>query len=101
MIVTIKAMSRYSDTSKDEIKTVSTSYSTTIPLDFSREEAAEICCDIISQEFTETYGAGYKRAGQRIATLDGITESFSNDQYCFSVGGDVHLIEEKDVEIDY
>ena len=100
MIVSIKVMSRSSDLKKTAqggriIKTMSTSYSTTLPLDFDREEAWHICDNIISKLFPATNGR------YRIATLDGITESFSNNQYCFSIGGDIELIEQADVDVEY
>ena len=104
MTVNIQAMSRYSEPAKrdeDNIKTISTSYATTLPLDFTRKDAIMICRHIIFQEFKEEYESPSKYAGKRIATLDGITESFSQNQYCFCVSGDVHLVENKDFEIDF
>ena len=107
MTVSVKIMSRTSvekvqkNTQTGVIETTSTAYSTTIPLDFDREEAWDICDEIITQMFPQVWGQAYKCRGRRIATLDGITESYGNNQYCFSVGGDIKLIEEKELEIDY
>lgn len=108
MTVSVKIMSRTSVnkiqnaiSQEGKIETTSTAYSTTLPLDFSREEAWTICDEIVSKMFPQVWGRQYKCRGQRIATLDGITESYDNNQYCFSVGGDIELVEEKEIEIDY
>ncbi|HPW67329.1 MAG TPA: hypothetical protein PLS84_09680 [Salinivirgaceae bacterium] len=102
MIVNIKITSRFSQKTKDDdVKTVSTSYATTLPLDFQREDAIAIFESIIDQVFPERFGQASSRAGRRIAVFDGITECFAQDRYSFSISGNIPFIEEKDVDVDF
>lgn len=95
-------MSRTSKLKVNGISTMSISYSSTLPLDFDREEAWKILSTIVDEVYPQTTkNRDLKKV--KVAKLETITESFTQNQYCFSVDviGEPAVKEKVDVEVDY